>query len=77
MFLHFTLPLHSLLTFTLLASKTYNYAWTICLSTYKVLLMLHLQIIYEPTQNDAMQCSQLECCVINSCPTCRETGTIR
>ena len=33
------------------------------LLTYKVLLMFHLQNIYEPTQNDAMQCSQLECCV--------------
>ena len=24
--------------------------------------MLNLQNVYEPTQNDDMQCSQLECC---------------
>ena len=71
MFLHFTFPLHSLLTFTLLVPKTYKYAQTICLLTYKVLLMLHLQNIYEPTQNDAMQCSQLECCVKNFMPPCK------
>ena len=37
------------------------------MSANKVLLMLHLQSIYEPTHNDIMQSSQLEGCVITSC----------
>ena len=38
--------------------------------------MLHLHNTYDPTQNDAMQSTQVECCVIIY-TTMKRTGTNR